>query len=86
MARQHEVLVQGRLFAAEPTAVAPETRRRTGSRGGGRVTRDPAVALAYQEGVWLGHSTKLGLARILASRSPAEREAIRTLLAKPQVA
>lgn len=87
MARQKARLVQGRLFEA-PEVVAGAAGQRAGVRRavGTRVTRDPAVAQAHEEAHRLSQSVKLGLARILASRAPEERAALRSLLAKSHVA
>ncbi len=86
MARRATSYVQGRLFAAVEAADSPAARPRAVRRGGSPVTRDPAVALAYAEAHRHSHDVKLGLAHILAARSPEERAAIRALLAKSHVA
>ncbi|MHB1004517.1 MAG: hypothetical protein ACYC3S_02615 [Chloroflexota bacterium] len=75
-----EAFVQGRLFGV-PAERAPRLNR----YATGRVTRDPAVAQAHAEAYRVAHGVKLGMARILASRSVEEREALRALLSKPRV-
>jgi hypothetical protein len=78
--------VQERLFEAPLSVGKRAPMRRIRASHVRLETRDPAVAEAYEAAHQLGHSVKLGLARIIASRSPEERAAIRALFERPRVA
>jgi hypothetical protein len=85
MAGIGERLVQASMFDLPAPGQTPE-RRVLVRRGGGRVTRDPEVAVAHEEAYRFAHGVKLGLARILASRSVDERAKLRAQLERGRVA
>lgn len=88
MAENTGRFVQASMFdgPAQAARVAPRGRKGPARLAGGRVTRDPEVAIAHEEAYRFAHSVKLGLARILATRSADERAALRALLKQGRVA
>lgn len=86
MAGIRELLVQASLFDLPAPAGRARERQAVVRRGGVRVTRDPEVAIAHEEAYRYAHSVKLGMARILASRSDGERAALRAQLTRGRVA
>jgi hypothetical protein len=86
MAGIGERVVQASMFDLPTTTERTPERRVLVRRGGGRVTRDPEVAIAHEEAYRYAHGVKLGLARILAARSADERAALRARLDQGRVA
>ena len=78
--------IQGHLFEPWQLRMNRPRPRRSPAMAYSRVTRDPAVAQAHAQAAELSQSVKLGLAMILAGRSPEERAALRARLERPRVA
>ncbi|MCL5108766.1 MAG: hypothetical protein M1401_07865 [Chloroflexi bacterium] len=85
MSDEVERWIQGELFGYP---ARPRWRRRPAPprRDFSRVASDPAVALAGEESRRLASGVKMGLAMILAQRSPEERAALRALFERQKVA
>ncbi len=89
-----DVWVQGSLFDLGEPREAEAGNARTSSRSAGRararptpsrsrVTRDPAVAMSYGEGVRLAADFRVGLARAYGRLTPEQRLAIRSAVGLP---
>lgn len=87
MGKTDRAYLQGQLFPLEVARPQKQERpkeRITHRLDRSRVTRDEAVALAYERTQQAQHEVKLGLAQALGRLSPDKRQALREKLFAPR--